>query len=66
LEKKTPNDLNWPFKQKKKEGSEKRPQLSGLWKVPMFGGQWKKKEKHLFHLFSLSPQQVLLKPFFFH
>jgi hypothetical protein len=30
----------------------------------MFGGQWKKKEKHPFHLFSLSPQQILFKPFF--
>jgi hypothetical protein len=30
----------------------------------MFGGQWKKKEKHPFHLFSLSPQQILLKPLF--
>jgi len=26
------------FKEKEKEGSEGRPQLDGLWKVPMFGG----------------------------
>jgi hypothetical protein len=41
--------------------------FGSLWKVPMFDGQWKKKEKkmHPFHLFSLSPQQFLLKPFFF-
>jgi hypothetical protein len=38
--------------------------FGGQWKVPMFDGQWKKKEKHHFHLFS--PQQILLKPFFFH
>ncbi len=71
--KKPPNDLNLPFIEKK-EGGERRPQLSGLWtvlmfggpwKVPMFGGQWKEKEKHPFHLFSLPPQQILLKPFFF-
>jgi hypothetical protein len=29
------------FKEKEKEGGEGRPQLSGLWKVPMFGGLWK-------------------------
>jgi hypothetical protein len=28
------------------------------------GGLWKEKEKHLFHLFSLSQQQILLKFFF--
>jgi hypothetical protein len=38
--------------------------IGGQWKVPMFGGQWKEKEKHLFHLFSLPPQQILLKFFF--
>jgi hypothetical protein len=29
------------FKEKEKEGGEGRPQLDGLWKVPMFGGPWK-------------------------
>jgi hypothetical protein len=28
------------------------------------GGHWKEKNKHIFHLFSLPPQQNLLKPFF--
>jgi hypothetical protein len=36
-----------PFKKKEKEGGERRSQLGGQWKVPMFGGQWKEKEKHL-------------------
>jgi hypothetical protein len=37
------------------------------WKVPMFGGPLKGKDKHHFHLFSLSPPTILLKPsFFFH
>jgi hypothetical protein len=34
----SPNDQNSPFKKKEKEGGERRPQLGGLWKVPMFGG----------------------------
>jgi hypothetical protein len=29
------------FKEKEKEGGEKRPQLGGLWKVSMVGGFWK-------------------------
>jgi hypothetical protein len=29
--------------------------LGGEWKVPMFGGPWKEKKKHIFHLFSLPP-----------
>jgi len=45
----------WPM-----EGSK----LGGQWKVLMFGVLWKEKEKHVSHLFSLSPQQILLKPFF--
>jgi hypothetical protein len=40
-EKKTPNDLNSPFKDKEKGGDEGRSKLNGQWKVPMFGGQWK-------------------------
>jgi hypothetical protein len=36
--KKALNDPNLPFKKKEKEGGERRPQLSGLWKVPMLGG----------------------------
>jgi hypothetical protein len=43
------------FKNKEKEGRKGRPQIGGLWKVPIFGGLWKKKEKHHFHLFSLCP-----------
>jgi hypothetical protein len=34
------------------------------WKVPMFGGIWKEKKKHLFHLFSLSPPTILFDFFF--
>ncbi len=43
-----------PFKEKEKEGGEGRSQLDDQWKismlggsckVPMFGGQWKEKEK---------------------
>ncbi len=37
-----------PFKKKEKEGGEGRSPLGGQWKVPMFGHQWKEKEKHLF------------------
>jgi hypothetical protein len=29
--------------------------LNDQWKVPMFGGPWKEKKKHLFHLFSFFP-----------
>jgi hypothetical protein len=36
--KRAPNDSNSPFKKKEKEGSERRSQLGGQWKVPMFGG----------------------------
>jgi hypothetical protein len=50
-----------PFKEKEKERGEGRSQLDGPWKVPMFGGQWKEKEKHLFTSFH---QQNLLKPSF--
>ncbi len=46
------------FKEKEKGGGERRPQLGGQWKVPMFGGPWTEKEKHLLHLFSLSPPNV--------
>jgi hypothetical protein len=34
-EKKSPKGSKF---EKEKEGGEKRPQLDGLWKVPMFGG----------------------------
>jgi hypothetical protein len=30
-----------PFKEKEKEGGEKKSQFNNQWKVPMFGGQWK-------------------------
>jgi hypothetical protein len=57
----------YPFKEKEKEGGEGRSQLSGQWKVPMFGGQWKEKEKHLSPFPTLPPIIFLLKPsiFFF-
>jgi hypothetical protein len=32
---------------------------------PKLGGQWKEKEKVLFHLFPLSPQATSLRPSFF-
>jgi hypothetical protein len=35
--KKSPNDLNSPFKEKEKEGGERRSQLNGQWKVLMLG-----------------------------
>ncbi len=50
----TPNDPNSPFKEKEKKGNERRSQLGDQWKVPMFGGQWKEKEKH-FSTFSHFP-----------
>jgi hypothetical protein len=34
---KAPNDPNSPFKEKEKEGGEKRSQLGGQWKIPMLG-----------------------------
>jgi len=37
-QKKAPNDPNSLLKNKEKEEGEGTPQLSGLWKVPMFGG----------------------------
>jgi hypothetical protein len=33
--------LNSPFEKKEKEGGERRSQLGGPWKVPMFNGQQK-------------------------
>jgi hypothetical protein len=39
-EKRTPNDLNLPFKEKLKERAKGRSQLGAQWKVLMFGGQW--------------------------
>jgi hypothetical protein len=53
------------FKDKEKEGGERRPQLGGQWKAPMLGGFWKKKEKHPFHLFSLSTPTNFTSTFFF-
>ncbi len=32
-------------KEKEKEGGEERFELNGQWKVLMFGGAWKEKEK---------------------
>jgi hypothetical protein len=52
------------FKNKKKEGRKGRPQVGGLWKVLIFGGLWKKKEKHIFTSCHFAPQQILFKPFF--
>jgi hypothetical protein len=39
--KKAPNDLYSPFKEKEKEGCERRIQFGGQWKVSMLGGPWK-------------------------
>jgi hypothetical protein len=56
------------FKLKEKERGEGRPQLGGQWKVPMFGGPWKEKEKnkkkHPFIYFHFLHQQILLNFFF--
>jgi hypothetical protein len=47
------------FKEKEKEGGERRSQFSGQWKVPMFGGQWKvpmeRKKETPFHFLPFSP-----------
>jgi hypothetical protein len=55
-----------PFKEKEKEGGEERSQLDGQWKVPMFGGQWKEKEKHLFTSSHFTPNKFYLNLHFFH
>jgi hypothetical protein len=69
----------WKEKEKEKvpmlrsqwKEKEKVFMLRGQWKekekVFMLKGQWKEKEKEkvLFHLFPLSPQITLLRPFFF-
>jgi hypothetical protein len=74
LKKRTPNDLNSPFKKKENEGGEGRSQLGGQWKVPMFdgpwkatvlGGQWKEKEKHLFTSSHFPPKKFYLNLHFF-
>ncbi len=39
--KKPSNDLNLPFKDKEKEGGERKSQLGGQWKVPLIGGPQK-------------------------
>jgi hypothetical protein len=57
-----------PFKEREKEGGERRSQLGGQWKVSMIGAQWKKKEKEKGNTFSplpTFPQQILFKPSFF-
>ncbi len=59
------NDSNLPFKDKEKEGGEGKSQFGGQWKVPMFGGPWKEKEKHLFNTSQFPPNLFLLKPSFF-
>jgi hypothetical protein len=52
------------FKKKEKDRGEGIPKLGGLWKVLMFGGPWKEKENHSFHLFSLPPNKFYLNFFF--
>jgi hypothetical protein len=47
----------WPLK-----GS----MLSGLWKVPLVGGQWKEKEKHIFPSSHFPPNKFYLNFHFFH
>jgi hypothetical protein len=54
-----------PFKEKEKEGGEGRSQLGGPWKVPMFDGQWKEKEKHLFTSSHFPPNKFYLNLHFF-
>jgi len=54
-----------PFKEKEKEVSEGTYQLGSQWKVPMLGGQWKEKEKHLFTSPDFSPKKFYLNFHFF-
>ncbi len=58
-----------PCQEKEMEGSEGRSQLSGQWKVllfggqwkvPLLGGQWKEKEKHLFISSHFPPNKFYL------
>jgi hypothetical protein len=39
--------------------------FGGPWKVPMFGGQLKVNEKHIFTFSHFPPQEILLKVSFF-
>jgi hypothetical protein len=64
-EKKTPNDLNSPFKDKEKGGDEGRSKLNGQWKVPMISDQWKEKEKHFFTSFHFPSNKFYLNLHFF-
>jgi hypothetical protein len=54
-----------PFQEKEMEGSEGRSQLGGQWKVPLFGGLWKEKEKHLFTSSHFPPNKFYLNLEFF-
>jgi hypothetical protein len=54
-----------PFKEKEKERGEGKSQLDGQGKVPMFGGQWKENEKHLFNSSHFPPKFFYFKPSFF-
>jgi hypothetical protein len=55
-----------PFRENGKEGGERRPQLAEQWKVPLLGGQWKEKEKHLFTSSHFPPNKFYLNFHFFH
>jgi hypothetical protein len=67
-ERETSNDLSPPFKEKKKEGEGRSKAWwpkEGEGEGFLLGGQWKEKEKVLFHLFPFSPPCNLLRPSFF-
>ncbi len=60
-ERKSTNDSNSPFKEQEKEGEGRSKTwwpMEGEGEGSLFGGQWKVKEKYLFHLFPLSPQLI--------
>ncbi len=67
-ERETSNDPSPPFKENEKEDegrSKARWPKEGEGEGSLFGGQWKEKEKVIFHLFPLSPQSTLLRPSYF-
>jgi hypothetical protein len=52
-----------PFKEN--EVGVGRSQFGSQWKVPMLGGQWKEKEKHLFTSSHFLPKKFYLNLHFF-
>jgi len=54
-----------PLKRKKRKEVEEDPNLVAYGRFQMFGGQWKEKEKHPFHLSShFAPNKIYLNVFF--